>query len=278
MPHDTLGNDGMERIRKYPRTPHVGDSRLQEGDDDVHPMRFEDLRGAHVVYEEKIDGANSAVSFDRSLRLRLQSRGHFLDGSDGHRWDLFKAWARTHEHDLRDRLGSRYIVYGEWTHQSGTVWYDALPHHFHEFDVLDTRTGKFLDTPSRHDLLVGLPLVHVPVLYSGPFVSGAHLKSLVRGSAYKTPGWREALRRTAAENGLDPERCWADVDKSDLMEGIYGKIEADGRVVGRFKWIRADFLQAVMESSGHKNARPLLPNLLSPGVDLFVSPSVSRHP
>ena len=68
------------RIIKYPRTQHLQGSRLQEGDEDLSQVPFEDIFGKNIVIEEKIDGANSAVSFDGEGNLLLQSRGHYLDG------------------------------------------------------------------------------------------------------------------------------------------------------------------------------------------------------
>ena len=44
------------------------------------------------------------------------------------------------------------------------IYYDKLPHYFMEFDIFDRETGRFLDTPSRHELIKGLPLCSVPVL------------------------------------------------------------------------------------------------------------------
>lgn len=67
-------------IIKYPRTPHIQGSRLQPGDEDLRQRPFSDIAGKHVVLEEKIDGANSAISFTDDGELRLQSRGHFLMG------------------------------------------------------------------------------------------------------------------------------------------------------------------------------------------------------
>ena len=46
---------------KYPRTPHLEGSRLQDGDDGSDQMPLKKLAGQYVVIEEKIDGANSAV-------------------------------------------------------------------------------------------------------------------------------------------------------------------------------------------------------------------------
>lgn len=52
-----------DTIIKYPRTPHIQGSRLQPGDEDLRQRSFSDIKDKHVVLEEKIDGANSAVSY-----------------------------------------------------------------------------------------------------------------------------------------------------------------------------------------------------------------------
>ena len=67
------------RLFKYPRTRHIEGSRLQKGDHDLDAVPWSDLRGKRLVIEEKIDGANSAISFEGG-ELRLQSRGHYLTG------------------------------------------------------------------------------------------------------------------------------------------------------------------------------------------------------
>ena len=51
-------------LLKYPRTPHLEGSRLQPGDHDLVSVPFADLAGRFLVVEEKLDGANSAISFD----------------------------------------------------------------------------------------------------------------------------------------------------------------------------------------------------------------------
>src|SRR5581483_859523 len=112
-----------------------------------------------LVVEEKVDGANAGVSFDEDGALRLQSRGHFLrGGGDERQFSVFKAWANARAHALRPVLGARYVLYGEWLYAKHTVFYDALPHFFLEFDVLDTRENVFLTTPARQSLLFGTPV------------------------------------------------------------------------------------------------------------------------
>lgn len=70
----------MDRIRKYPRTHHIEGSRLQSGDEGLAAIPFDELVGRHLVIEEKLDGANSAISFESDGMLLLQSRGHYLTG------------------------------------------------------------------------------------------------------------------------------------------------------------------------------------------------------
>ena len=61
-----------DTIIKYPRTPHIQGSRLQPGDEDLRQRPFSDIAGRNVVLEEKIDGANSAVSFtDDGAHVRV---------------------------------------------------------------------------------------------------------------------------------------------------------------------------------------------------------------
>jgi hypothetical protein len=47
-------------------------------------------------------------------------------------------------------------------------------------------------------------------------------------------------------------------------------------VTGRYKWVRPDFVQTILDSGSHHSRRPVLPNRLAPGVDLYApTPPVS---
>lgn len=259
------------KLRKYPRTRHLEGSRLQAGDEDLAAARFSELAGRHLVVEEKIDGANSAVSFDNDGRLLLQSRGHYLSGGPRERhFARFKTWAHTHSGALRSTLTDRYILYGEWCYALHTIYYDTLPHYFLEFDILDRRSGVFLDTPRRRALLAPLECVtSVPILRVGEVRRLSELVDLVGPSLYKSDAWRERLRESARAQGLDPLRVAQQTDPSDDGEGLYIKVEEEGAVVARYKWIRPGFLQTVIASGDHWLARPLVPNGLASGVDLY---------
>lgn len=261
----------MDRFfTKYPRTRHLEGSRFQEGDHDLDSVSFSEIRGRFCVVEEKVDGANTGVSFDDRGALLLQSRGHLLMGGPRERhFDLFKQWANVHRADLYDVLGSRYIMYGEWLFAKHTCFYDQLPHYFMEFDILDRETGEFLSTARRHHLLEGLPVVSVAVLWEGKPERLEPLPKLVKPSLFKSARWREALAEQAEAAGVRPEQAARETDTSDLMEGLYIKVEENGRVTDRLKYVRASFLNAILDSGSHWLDRPIIPNCLAPEVDLW---------
>ena len=252
------------KIHKYPRTPHLEGSRLQPGDEDLSQIPFASIQGRHLVIEEKCDGANSAVSFDADGELLLQSRGHYLTGGYRERhYNLMKRWAVAHRDALYQLLGKKYIMYGEWVYAKHTVFYDELPHYFLEFDILDRDTGVFLDTPSRHAMLRDAPIVSVPVLGSGVYRKKEDVLKLLGPSAYISGNQREHLWEGVERLGLDPEKACSETDLSGMMEGLYIKVEEDGRVVDRMKFVRAAFLQCVDFSESHWIDKPIIPNQLA---------------
>lgn len=264
---------------KYPRTPHIEGSRLQPGDEDMSQIPFDEIAGLPVVVEEKIDGANSAVSFDQNGELLLQSRGHYLTG--GYRekhYALMKQWAHAHAGAFRRALGDRYILYGEWMYAKHSIFYDALPGYFLEFDVLDRETGAFLDTASRRALLKNTPVASVPVLFEGALRRIEDLTGLLGASRFIRAGHMERLRAWCLQNGQDADARARETDHSDTMEGLYIKVEQDGRVLRRMKYVRATFLQCVEESGSHWLERPIVPNQLVGGMERLFSPERPRMP
>lgn len=268
----------MNMIQKYPRTPHLEGSRLQPGDEDLSQVPFSYIKGRHLVVEEKVDGANSAISFCPEGELLLQSRGHYLTGGFRERhYNLMKQWANIHRNAFFEVLGTRYILYGEWLYAKHTVYYDALPHYFLEFDILDREAGVFLDTHRRQEMLKGLPVGSVPVLAEGEFQSKDDLIALLGKSNYITEHKLETLRQTCRRLGLDEERQLRETDASDIMEGLYIKIEENGQVVDRVKYVRASFTQTVDVSQTHWLDRPIVPNGLSIPVEKIYAPTLRRE-
>ena len=253
------------KIIKYPRTQHLEGSRLGEGDEDLSQVPFSEILGRHIVIEEKIDGANSAISFDGDGNLLLQSRGHYLNGGYRERhYNLLKQWANENCDRFFDVLGCRYIMYGEWMYAKHTVFYDALPDYFMEFDIYDREREVFLSTPERRKMTDRIGIISsVPVIGEGIFKTKKSVLDLIGHSRYITDHHLDSLREAAERHGLDVERQLRETDPSTTMEGLYIKVEADGVVKERVKYVRATFLQRLLESQSHWQSRPIMPNLLA---------------
>ena len=261
------------RLCKYPRTRHIEGSRLQPGDEDLEAVPFSELMGSHFIVEEKMDGANAGISFDEDGSLYLQSRGHYLTGGarEAH-FDLFKQWGHYLAPCLWEAIGSRYLIYGEWLYAKHTIFYDQLPHYFMEFDIFDREEEVFLSTERRKELLGGAPLVSVRILHAGELDTLKSLVSLLDISAFISEQHREHLISQCLARNIDEHRVLGETDSSQTMEGLYIKTEKGGIVTGRYKYVRASFLTAVAQSESHWLDRPIVPNLLAQGADIFTLP------
>lgn len=251
---------------KYPRTRHIRGSRFQHGDHDLEAADWSELAGKHLVVEEKVDGANCGISFSHDGELQLQSRGHYLRGGPREKhFNLLKQWAACHQEKFFQALGSRYVMYGEWLFAKHTFFYDALPHYFMEFDVLDTVTGDFLTTPARRTLLAQCPVTPVLVLHEGAVASTAALAKMITTSHFITPKRTDNLCQAAYDAGDDPGSVVKHTDPATDMEGLYVKVEDGQRVVDRFKYVRQSFTSAIAEQEEHWHSRPIIQNKLVDG-------------
>ncbi len=265
-------------IRKYCRTPHLEGSRLQPGDEDLSQISFAQIAGRRIVVEEKCDGANTAISFDRDGTLLLQSRGHYLNGGEREKhYDLFKQWAVTHQTAFSEVLGRRYIMYGEWMYAKHSIYYDALPHYFLEFDLWDRETETYLDTPSRRAVLSGLPVASVPVITQGTFTRLSDVTKLIGPSQYIKSGQLERLRDYCTAHGEDAAARCAETDPAVTMEGLYIKVEERGQVVDRMKYVRQSFLQCAVQPDTSWLSRPIIPNGLCRPLEELFSAALRVH-
>jgi ATP-dependent RNA circularization protein (DNA/RNA ligase family) len=258
----------MDIITKYPRTKHLVGSNKQVGDHDLNSVPFLEIKDQYLVVEEKIDGANCGISFSDDGELYLQSRGHYLGSSSARerQFNLFKSWANSMTDQLFDILSNKYIMYGEWMYAKHTVFYDQLPHYFMEFDIFDRDKKIFLSTSKRHDMLKGTSIVSVPVLKSGTFKDMADITELLTNSLYKSQQWRDSLK---AVSGDKHETVSKETDQSDIAEGLYLKAETENETVGRYKYVRNSFTNAILDSGTHWATRPIIPNQLAEGIEIF---------
>lgn len=237
-------------LPKYPRTYHLRGSKGVESHDAV---AFQELQGKHLVVEEKVDGSCVAVGFDEGVSF-IRHRGSVACGLE---FDMLKAFVAANEEALYLALEDRYVMYGEWLFAKHTIFYDNLPHLFLEYDVYDRQTKHFLSTPARQKLLRGVSVCSVRILHSGTFTSQADLTKLVSRSNYITSHQIDSLREMV---GARFEQVLKETDVSGLMEGLYIKIETEGEIVGRYKYIRKEFIEMILASGSHWANRQIVQN------------------
>lgn len=253
------------QLRKYPRTSHIRGSRFQHGDGDMDAIAWDELRGKHLVVEEKMDGTNVGISFIDGV-LHLQSRGHYLRGGPREtQYALLKQWVSTFQEELYCTITDRYIVYGEWMFAKHTMFYDALPHYFMEFDVYDKESNEYLSTSSREYLLRNWNHNSVLVLAEGRFDKLSELSSLIVRSNFITDDRDANLTEAALDAGVLPIEAVRHTDMHPEMEGLYVKWEEDGFVKGRYKYVRDTFTSSIMDQETHWHDRPIIQNKLNPG-------------
>ena len=265
----------MEFIYKYPRTRHIKGSNIQKGDEDLKCVDFESIKEAYFVLEEKVDGANVGIGFDNDRNMLLQSRGHFLTGGYQERqFDLLKVWANCHKNELYNILGKRYIMYGEWLYAKHTIFYDNLTNYFMEFDIFVKEKKKILSTQKRRELLKSHSFItSVRVLYEGHLDCLEDMVSYLGRSAFQSDDCDDVLKKHCQKLKLPFEVVKKQTDMSRDMEGIYIKIEGKKQpqeyVIDRLKYVRKSFINTILDSQSHWLDRPLIPNLLKEGVDIF---------
>jgi hypothetical protein len=261
----------MIEIKKYPRTQHIEGSKLQIGDEDLQNVPFEEIKGKFLVIEEKMDGANSGISFTEKGDLLLQSRGHYLTGGYRERhFNLFKTWANTFAYQMWEVVGHHYIIYGEWMYAKHTLFYTDLNHYFLEFDIYDKQHDVFLSTAQRREILELMPFMKsVKILFEGCLENKEQLRAFIAPSHFINDHHLDCLKEDCINLGLDYEKVLKETDPSNWMEGLYIKQESENMVEERYKFVRADFLNTILDAQTHWLDRPIVPNRLAKGVNIF---------
>jgi len=235
---------------KYPRTPHLFGSKGT--DDDKHLGEEESSRFINkdsLIVEEKVDGTNVGLHFSEG-EMVLQCRGHLITEGMHPQYDLFKQWAAVKRHTLEDRLKERFMLFGEWVYARHSVFYRKLSHYFFEFDIYDKQSKAFLDLKQRLSILQGTGVETVPVVHQGRLAK-SQLASLIGASQFGSQFDNPLTHQT-----------------DDLMEGLYFRIESEGVVTGRAKFVRPEFVEKIKQST-HWQHQAIVPNELADGVDIW---------
>ena len=139
---------------KYPRTYHLpwspgatsDDKRLQDG-------WFDFYKGKEVVFTEKLDGENTAMThydvFARSHGAPTRSpwSRNLWDPSDGLYWKI------------KQFIGPNETIYGENLYGEHSIHYDCLSDYWHMFAVNDGNVWYSWDEVKEFAKMLGVPCV-----------------------------------------------------------------------------------------------------------------------
>lgn len=249
---------------KLPRTLHLEGSRLPPGQVDPDAIQFNKLRGEFLVVEEKVDGSGVSIEFENNA-IKLYHRGTEIQGLGGEFGALY-SWAIYYLEDLYWILEDRYVMFGEWMRRKHHIYYDRLPHFFLESDVYDKKTERWLSTKARETLFKDKEFIHhVPVLDRGKFNKLGDLTSQIKRSRYQSEHWPSMMWKYCEMNHIELDKVMHHTDKSGLAEGLYIKHEDDEQVLGRYKYVRYEFVNDIINPGVHWKDLPPVDNLLSQG-------------
>lgn len=265
---------------KYPKTFHIQETCFKNYQNEClsfeslvpETQGFEDLI---LVVEEKMDGTQVGISFDEKSAIKIQSRGSYISSEP--EFSLLKQWVWQHFSTLLEILGNRYILFGEWLYARHTMYYDLLPDYFMEFDIFDRENQVFLSTSARQKLIgildfvssvriidtLDLDTLDFDTLDPDSFESASlsRLDAMIGKSAF--------ISEMAFSQIREEER--KQTDTTGLMEGLYLKIEDESKVLKRYKLVRPEFIQKIVESGSHWKQRVLKINRL------FSEQSIHKH-
>jgi ATP-dependent RNA circularization protein (DNA/RNA ligase family) len=205
---------------KFPSTPHLtvlGDV-LVRGDKVMSESEQDELLRHDLVVEEKVDGANLGISFDKSGNIRAQNRGAYLHLPCSGQWKKLSEWLESRVDVLFEQLTDRYILFGEWCYAQHSVAYNRLPDWFLGFDIYDKNTAHFLSYARRDIICQELGLFQVPIVGSGHFLLSEAIKLLSQSRFSDNPA-----------------------------EGLYFRRDQGDWLTQRAKLVRPAFIQSVQQ-------------------------------
>lgn len=136
--------------------------------------------GDMITITEKIDGANSGISYDAETDSIIpQSHNNALNPMNTLR-GFYEFVNRLDKDKIKEVVGNTKILYGEWNVSHTVPYPDDTRNKFYVFDIYDTETDTY-DNDYDHlkEVADYLGVNIVPLFYKGEFVSWEHCMSFV---------------------------------------------------------------------------------------------------
>lgn len=162
---------------KYSRTSHLfhtGGTAVSSDDlvltkDEM--TLFESQK--EVIIEEKVDGANFALSLcSDGSTVMAQNRSKYISSGDHAQFGPVDSWIEENHNSIREILTSAgernatqgLILYGEWVVAKHSIPYDRLPGYFIAFDIYDRKEKRFYSRKRFHEVMFGTGIPVVPTI------------------------------------------------------------------------------------------------------------------
>ena len=230
-PSIVMASTSSPAFYAFPKTPHIlGSAQSHLTDDKDEEISLNDLKkmatkAVRLVLQEKVDGANVSVHFEREWEPVLQKRSGIIGQGERHKqYNVWRDYVMEHSESLFSLLSTRYCLFGEWLWNQHSVAYDALPSYLLIFDIYDKENAEWLSRNRIENLLE-------------PFQGEFHL---VPNLAIID------LHDSQAVSNLDQQfkalRLRKSHYSSENQEGIYIRAEDEQKVVYRAKLRRDTFV------------------------------------
>lgn len=139
-------------------------------------------KGEFIVIQEKLDGSNAAIGVDENGKIVAFSRRRQLTAENNLN-GFFEFTQAQNKELLREYLGNRFIIFGEWMVKHSVKYPDDFYKNFYVFDVYDKENNQYV--PWYMTLLFAkiFDFKTVPVFYMGEFTTWDDVYSYVGKTA-----------------------------------------------------------------------------------------------
>ena len=212
---------GTLPFHKFPRTEHLVDLGAASSDDLVATSSSAGSLEGDIAVEEKVDGGCMGFSLASDLSILIQNRSRYITPKTHAQFAKLGVWVESHRQQLFDllyrdeQLPERFMLFGEWLAATHAIHYTALSDLFLAFDLYDRLKDEFMSRSVLSALLSGTGIQQVPLMteLSGS-ISIADLVAMT-----------------------DHQSAFRD----GPVEGVYVRIQRDGKTLLRGKIVRANF-------------------------------------
>ncbi len=212
---------GAVPFHKFPRTEHLVDLGAATSDDVILTKSAAGSLQGDIAIEEKVDGGCMGISLAFDLNILVQNRSRYINAKTHAQFAKLGLWIESHRQQLLDLLNrddqmpERFMLFGEWVAATHAIHYTALPDLFLAFDLYDRLKDEFVSRPVLSALLRDTNIKQVPLMMECTgTIEIADLCQLTN-------------EKSAFHDGP--------------VEGVYVRVQKDGKTLHRYKIVRANF-------------------------------------